>query len=900
MRNWKQEVAQRLARLPAPPARHAAIVEEVAAHLEDRHRSLTARGIADLEADRVVLQEFSDSDVLDRELRRIERRPDPEPPVLGAGRVRRRLDWLWQDVRYAARVLRRSPGFTAVAAVTLALGVGANAAIFAVVNTVMLRPLPYADAGRLVRFWESNPAKGWPTFSASHPTFLDWRAQNHSFERIAAHSGRGFALTGHGDAEIVRGSAVTSDFLPVLGAVPLLGRNFRPDEDRPGGNTGVVVLTHGLWQRRFGGNPAAVGTTVTLDGRPHEVIGVLPPSFVWGGARSELFAPLAPDPARPRADHRLAVIGRLKPGVSLEQAHTEMQAIAARIARDFPQSNEGWTVVLRSFYDWLVPLETRQSLLIMMGAVGMVLLIACGNVASLMLARASGRQRELSVRAALGADRSRIISQLLVESCALGLLAGCLGLLVASMTTRLVIAAAPTVLPRLDELSVDGTVIAFGFGISLVAAVLFGVAPAIEASRPRLHESLKEGSRHATGGRARHRLRSGLVVAEVALSVALLIGAGLLVRSFWRLQQVDPGFDVNHLVTMRVSLPRSTYDSQARNRAFHDRLLVSLAAVPGVTSVANSSGVPLAGGNTSTEVTIPGKTLPKGVQASADWRIVSPGYFRTLGIPLRGRDFDAADAREVEAGKGPARLVTIISEEMARRYWPGEDPIGKTVILHSFGSAPQTIVGVAGDVRSFGLDAEPAPMVYGSSLAYSGWNPMSVVVRSEVDPLSHVAAIRAAVRLIDVTVPVYDVAAVEELRSDSLGPRRFNMYLLVCFSGLALALACIGLFGVLAYLVAQRTRDIGIRMALGARRADVMRLIVGEGMALAVAGAVIGVAVGFGGARVMRTLLFAVEPFDAVTFATVPVVLVAVALLACYAPARRATRVDPLTALRSE
>ena len=897
MRNWKSEVRSRLSNLEIAPTRHANIVEEVGQHLEDRHGTLVGRGMSPEDAERAVMQELSESDVLTREVQRIAHQVDRDPATRGDDGRRGWVEALWQDVRYGARTLRWSPGFTAVAVITLALGVGANTAIFTVVNAVMLRPLPFAEPNRLVRFWESNPGKGWPTFSVSHPTFLDWRNQSRSFERMAAHTGAGFTLTSAGSPEIARASAVTEGFLPVLGTTPSLGRNFRPDEDRPGGHTQVAIVTHGFWQRRLAANPSVLGTTLTLDGRPFEIVGVLPPSFSWIRPL-DLLVPLAPDPSRSRSDHRLLVIGRLTPGVSLEQARSEMDGIAAQLARQFPESNGGWSVRLSGFYDWLVPRETRDSLMIFMGAVGLVLLIACGNVASLMLARAASRQKEFAIRVALGARRLRIVRQLLVESMLLALLAGSLGLLVAWLGTRLVTAAGPAAgLPRLDEVSLDARVFGFALTIALLSGFLFGLIPAVQASRPQIGEHLKDGARGASGGAARQRLRSALVVGEVALSVALLIGAGLLIRSFSQLQRVQPGFQLDRVATMRVNLPRPAYDGAAKSRAFYERLVPAVAALPGVRSVATSSAVPLSGGNTSTELHIPGRTVPADVPLSADWRLVGPGYFHTMNIPLRGRDFDN---RDVPVGDTPNAPVTIISESMARRYWPGEDPIGKTVIISSFGRAPQTIIGVAGDVRSFGLETEAAPMVYGSAMVYTGWNPMSLVIRSAVDPVSHVDAIRDAIRQIDPAVPVYDVRTLDDLLSESFGPRRFNMYLLGSFAAVALVLACVGLFGVLAYLVSQRTRDIGIRLALGATRRDVVRLIVGQGMVLAVGGAVLGVAGALGSARLMQSLLFSVSPRDPLTFAAVPLALIAVALVACYLPARRAMRVDPLVALRSE
>jgi putative ABC transport system permease protein len=897
MRNWRAEVRSRLATLDIAPTRLASIADEVGQHLEERCTRLMAGGLSTEEADRAVLQDLSDSDVLTREVKQLSRQIDAEPPVLGAGTRVRWTDSLWQDVRYGVRTLGRSPGFTFVAAITLALGIGASTAIFTVANTVMLRPLPFHDPQQLVRLWESNPEKGWPTFSASHPNFLDWRTQTRSFERLAAVSNVGFTLTSGDIPEIVRANTVTSDFLPLLATAPSLGRNFQPDEDRPGGHTAVAILTHAFWQRRLGSNPAVLGTSLMLDGRPFDIIGVLPASFQWN-SRTDLFVPLAPDPMRSREDHRLLVIGRLAPGVSIDQARTEMNGIAGRLAQQFPASNRGWSVRMSGFYDWLVPEETRDALTIFMGAVALVLLIACGNVASLMLARAASREKEISIRVALGANRLRIVRQLLVEATLIALVAGMLGLLGAWGGTKLLTAAGPAVgLPRLDEISIDARVFGFALATAILSGLFFGLIPALHASRPQVSNSLKDTARGVTGSGSRQRLRSALVIAEVALSVSLLIGAGLLVRSFRQLQQVDPGFQLDHLATMRVNLPRPKYDTGDKSRAFYERLLPAIAALPGVQSVGTSSGVPLSGGNTGTELTIPGKTFAAGVPNTADWRLVSPHYFKSMNIPLRGRDFDN---RDIGTPDKPAQLVTIISESMARRYWPGEDPIGRTVIIHSFAPAPHTIIGVAGDVRSFGLDTDVGPMVYGSAAVYSGWNPMSLVVRSADDPLSHLDGIRAAMRDIDPTVPIFDVRTLDDLLVESFGSRRFNMYLLGCFATAAAGLSCVGLFGVLAYLVSQRTRDIGIRLALGAARRDVITLIVGRGMALALSGAAIGLATAFGAARLMKSLLFSVSPWDPLTFVTVPLLLIVVALIACYLPARRATRVDPLVALRSE
>jgi putative ABC transport system permease protein len=804
------------------------------------------------------------------------------------------MNTLWQDLRYGARMLLKNPGFTLIVLLTLSLGIGANTAIFSVVNAVMLRQLPFTNADRLVRLNESNPERGWPTFSASHPNFLDWRAGNQTFDAMAATSGASFNLKAGQDVEVVRGAVITADFLPVLGVSPVLGRNFLPEEDRPGGNTRVVLVTYGFWQRRFGGDPGMVGKTLTINDNPFTVVGVLPESFNWG-TRNELFTPLAPDPARSRGDHRLLVIGRMKPGVTLERALADLNTIAQQLARAYPESNKGWSVTGQKFYDWIVPEQSRRSLLVFVGAVMFVLLIACSNVANLLLARAAARQREMAVRMALGAGRLRIVRQLLSEALLLALIAGGLGLLIAVWTVEALKTMNPANLPRLDELSVDGRVLAFSLLISLVTGVLFGLFPAIQASRPDLNETLKEGGRSGAGAAGRQRVRGALVVAEVALSVALLIGAGLLLRSFAKLQDVRPGFEPNNVLTMRLNLPRTRYRENAESWNFYARLLQDTKALPGVQDVALTSQVPLSStGGTAGEVEIPGKPAPRdGSQPSSAWRIVSPGYLRTLGIPLRGRDFDEHDTAD-------SQLVTIISEEMARRYWPGEDPIGKTVILRSFGGKPFMIIGVVGDVRSSGLDIEPGPMAYVPTAMAAGWNPMQLVVRTRTEPTAQASAVRGVLRSIDANVPVYDTQTVEQFLYDSLGARRFNMFLLGSFAAVALLLASVGLFGVMAYLVSQRTHEIGVRLALGARPRDVFRLVIGRGMLLALVGAAIGLAGAFGLARFLETLLFQVKPTDALVFAVAPVLLLGVALLACYVPARRAMKVDPMVALRYE
>ena len=794
---------------------------------------------------------------------------------------------LLQDLRYATRALRKSPGFTLIAALTLALGVGANTAIFSVVNAVMLRPLPFAEPDRLVRIWETNLERNRPTFAVSHPNFLDWRAQAGSFETMAAINNAGFTWSVNGQAEIVLGLQVTATFLPTLKITPVLGRNFLEEEDRPGGNTRVVLVSDGLWRRAFGADPSVVGRTVTLNSQPYTIIGVLPPSFRWGG-NFDMLAPLAPDPARNRADHRLVAIGRIKAGTTVEYAATELETIASRLAQQYPESNKGWGVRVNTFYDWLVPDSTRQSLLVLLGAVGLVLLIACVNVVNLLLARASARQREFSIRAAMGAPRGRVIRQLLLESSLIALLAAIGGIAIAFAATRMLVALGPDSVPRLEELSLDRRVFAFALGIAVAAMGVFGIVPAIHAARRDPQEALRADGRYSTGGTRRTQLRALLTVGEVALSVALLIGAGLLVRSFAMLQQVDPGFEASGVMTARVTLPASTYPDSPARRAFWVRLLDDLRGRPGIDAAAIASGPPLSGDFTAGDVRLPSQSEDEA--GSSNWRLAGPGYFAALGIPVRGREFTLQDAIDTPP-------VAIISQALAEKYFPNDDPVGRTLIMGSFGDTPHTIVGVAGDVRTFGLDAETGFVFYGSALQYSSWNPMSLVWRSST---ASVDTVRAALRSIDATVPIAAIDSMETLIDRSLGPRRFNLYLLGAFATVSLALAAIGLFGVMAYLVSQRTREIGVRLALGATRGEVFRLILGRGVTLATIGAIAGVATAFWLTRAMETLLFSVSRTDPLTFFGVPLALMTVALLACYIPARRAMRVDPVVALRGD
>ncbi len=795
-----------------------------------------------------------------------------------------------QDVRYAARSLRKSPGFAAVAVLTLALGVGASTAIFSVINTVMLRSLPFEEPDALVRIWESNLERQLPTFSFSHPNYLDFGSQTRTMQSMAAWVDAGFTWASGSQAEVVRGLEVTHTFLATMKIAPAIGRNFSADEDRPGGNTRVVIVSDGFWRRALATDPNVIGRTLTLNSQPFTIIGVLPASFRWR-TETDMLAPLAPNPARSRGDHRLAVIGRLAEGVTIERARSEFETLASGLALQFPASNKGWSIAIRSFYEWLVPETTRQSLLILLGAVGLVLLIACGNVVNLLLARGAARQRELSIRSALGASRFRVTRQLLAECALIALAAALGGIAIAFGSVRLLAAFGPTSVPRLDELSIDVRVFGFAFVVSLTTMIVFGLLPALQAARRNPQEALRMDSRGATSGVGGRRVRAALTIAEVALSVALLIGAGLLIRSFFHVQQVEPGFSTGGLMTARLSLPNATYEAGAAKWAFQQRLLTDVSGRPGIRAAAVASGPPLAGSFTSGDVRLP--TQPNEQAVSTSWRLASPGYFAALGIPLKGREFTAADGEK-------SSRVAIISAALAEKFFPGQDPIGRSIVMRSFGDAEQTIIGVAGDVKTFGLEQDAGFVFYGSTSQYTGWNPMTLVWRAEGDPLASVDTVRAALRSLDVAVPISDVASMETLIDRSLGPRRFNVYLLGAFAAVAMALAAIGLFGVMAYLVSQRTREIGVRLALGATRSEVFRLVLGRGVLLAGLGAAVGVAAAFFLTRVMESLLFAVSRTDPITFVAVPLGLLAIAALACWTPARRAMRVDPVVALRAE
>jgi putative ABC transport system permease protein len=806
------------------------------------------------------------------------------------------------DIRYAFRMLLKSPAFTLIAVVALALGIGANAAIFSVVNAVLLRPLPYKAPDALVWLWGTNPQNDIAKETASYPDFNDWRQQAQSFSGIAAFANSAAILGGgDGEPERVRSAVTVGDLFSVLGVEPMIGRKFLAEENEEGKNR-VVLLSHALWQRRFGGDARIVGSQITVNNNQHTVVGVLPPSFqdpVPGATKPvELWVPLAPTQQMQQARRNdfLNVAARLKAGVTLQQAQAEMTGIMARLEQQYRNTNTGWGVIVESLHETITG-DVRPALLVLLGAVSVLLLIACANVANLLLARATARQREIAIRAALGASRGRIIAQLLTENVILSLCGGVLGLFFANWGMDALLALSPGNIPRLDTIGIDRPVLLFAIGVSLLTGVIFGLAPALTISKPQLNDTLKEGGRSGAEGSGARRLRSGLAITEIALSFVLLVGAGLLIRSFLQLQQVNPGFNVEQTLTVKLALPAAKYAEDQQVANFYDQLLPRLAALPGVQVAAATNSLPLDSGAAYNSFAVEGRIpAPTDRQPDAETRIVHPEYFRALQIPLkRGRLLDDRDA----AG---APDVLVINEAMAKKYFGGDDPIGRRV---TFGD-PQaaevewfTVVGIVGDVRGASLNEQPYAQAYGS-YRQSPRRAMTLVLRTAGDPLALVSGVRQQVAALDPQQPLYDVKTGDKVMEASVSRTRFNMLLIAVLAGIALVLAAIGVYGVISYSVAQRTREIGIRMALGASAGSVVKLIVSEGMLLAGSGIALGVLAAFGVTRIMASLLYGIGATDPVTFVSLALVLAAIAFLASYIPARRATKVDPVVALRAE
>ncbi len=794
------------------------------------------------------------------------------------------METLLQDVRYAIRMLFKKPGFTTVVLITLALGIGANTAIFSVVNGVLIQPLPFKEPDGLVAVREANPKFSNEPIGASFPNFTDWKEQNQVFEHMAAFRVQYFTLIGEDEPLRVTGQCVSSAFFPMLRAEPVLGRTFLPEEEKPG-HRKVVVLSHGFWQRRFGGDPAVLARTLTLDGSPFTVVGVMPAGFRFL-KDADLWTPLDVPAAlqQMRGARFLQVVARLKPEMSLEQARAGMGTLAQQLESEYSQSNSGWGVSLVSLRDKLVG-NVRLGLLVLLAAVGFVLLIACANVANLMLTRGATRQKEIAIRVALGAGRRRVIQQLLTESTLLGLLGGGLGLLLALWGIDALRALSPSNLPRIEEIRIDGRVLGFTLIVSLFTGLLFGLAPARQATRIDLQETLKEGG--GSSIRSRRLLRGLLVISEIALSLILLVGAGLLGRSFLTLLSVDPGFRTENLLTMEISLPQYKYRQAHQRTEFFQQLLERAESLPGVRSVALTTILPLSGSESKNSFGIEGRE-----NADANWaslRLISPDYFRTMAIPLRnGRTFETRDAKD------PPDAV-IINETLARRFWPDEDPVGKRIL---FGDSGPIIVGVVGNIKHAGLEAEYEPEMYVPFPEQS--SQLVLVARADSEAIALAGPLRALVHSIDKDQPVENFSTMEEVVSRSVAQPRFLAILLGVFATLALALAAVGVYGVMAFSVTQRTHEVGIRMALGAQPSDILRLVVVEGMSLALIGVAAGLLGSFAVTRLMSSLLYRVSAADPITFIVISLLLTGVALGASFIPARRALKVDPMVALRHE
>jgi putative ABC transport system permease protein len=864
--------------------------DELEFHLDMRAAELTAtRGLSPDDARREAAREFGDVDYTRRYCIDLD---------TGSERMTRRTEWLddlRQDLRHGWRALRRSPGFTAVALVTLALGIGATTAMYSVVERTLLARLPYADADRVVRIYGRNAMHDRGQIAAGD--FVDLRATQRSFTGIAAFAHSSYSYAGGAEPRMLSGLRVSANMFDVLGARPLLGRTFAQGDDQPG-TPAVVVLSHRAWQETFGGDPGIVGRTINLNDRPRTVIGVMRPGFFVETRDVDVWAPLdlstaLADANRARKFHFLGAIGRLKPGVTIERGISDLAAIARRLEQEYPTSNTGYTVTALPVRESLVG-EVRTPLLVLTGAAAMVLLIACANVASLLLTRTIARRQELGIRGALGAGRGRIVRQLLTESTVLALAGGALGFAVAEVAARALVAIAGREFSvAFPGRSFDPAVLIVTLAIALTTAVLFGVGPALAGSHADLRDALNETGRGSTAGRTRYRARSALVASQAALAVMLLIGAGLLIRSLYHLQQVQLGFDANRLLTFRIGLPGAKYDSRERGNQFYDDLQTRLRALPGVEAAASTGIMPLRGG-ASASLAIRGRPVPEGDLPEVGYVSVSRGYFETLRIPVRrGRTFADGD-------NATSPGVMVISESVARRQWPNGDAVGAFVRLGPNPADPWSeVIGVVGDVRQNGPASDSRPTVY-AFLHQDYWDGRDVMIRARGDAASIAASAREAVRQLDPTLPVTQLRTMDEVADEVLAERRLPMTLMTVFAALALVLAAVGLYGVMSYVVTARTREFGVRMALGAPQAAVIRLVMGQGLLTVLGGLAVGLAGAVAATRLLAGLLFGVRPLDPLTFGAVPAVLLLVALVACWLPARRATKVDPMAALRTD
>jgi predicted permease len=900
MPEWDKLIRKQLAALHLAPTREAEIAEELSQHAEDRYRELLSGGAAEKDARRIALEEITGHQLLTNELRAVERTDAPEPVVLGSQAKEHLLAGLAQDLRYALRMLRKSPGFTAIAMFALALGIGPNTAIFSVVNGVLLQPLAYSNPDRLLRIFEKTTE--FSDEAVAYPNYLDWRSDSRSFTDMGIYRGDFFNFTGSGEPEQLSGDYVSASLFPVLGVTPVLGRNFQSGEDRQGAACSAI-LSYGFWQRRFGADRNVLGKALTLNAMSCTVVGVLRSDFRLD-EDAKVYIPFEQWNSvelHSRDTHPgSAVIGRLKPGITIMAAESEMAAISSRLARLYPATNASHSVRLIRMKDNLVN-GIRPTLLLLVGAVGFVLMIACANVANLLLARSTGRRREFAIRAALGAKRSRVVRQLLTESVLLSMGAAVIGLLLARWGTRLVLAAAPSTLPRSGEVGIDLYVLLFTLAVSLVTGILFGLAPAFHSANANPQESLKEGTRGAGGGR--HRTEGVFVALETGLAVILLAGAGLMMQSVWRLLQVNPGFNPGNILTMQVALSPKVTASGRDIRHAYQQLLMRVASVPGVRSAAMTALVPLS--DSDNEIFYWPGTGPQPPQDRikvAVFYIVSADYPSVMQIPLRrGRFFTDRD------DLGSPR-VAAIDEVLAKHLFADRNPIGQQLSLGVLGTVQ--IIGVVGHVKQWGLDADDTnkirDQIYFPFLQVpdqfmsGGVAGLTLALRTGPEPLSMVPAVGTQVAGPTLDQPISAVRTMEQTISRSVAERRFTMLVLILFAAVALLLAAVGIYGVMSYAVTRRVHELGIRAALGASRPEIVRLVLRQGMKLVAMGLVAGLLAALALTRLMSNLLYGVRPSDPLTLLGVTLLLGAIALLACYIPARRATAVDPVIALRCE
>jgi putative ABC transport system permease protein len=906
MPDWKDEIIRRLSPLKLAPAREVEIAEELAQHLEDRFKELVSSGNAEDQARRIALEELREEDLLAKELRSVEQESAQDSPVIGEGGRRDFFSNPWQDIRYSLRQFRRSPAFTAVAVITLALGIGANAAIFSVVNAALLRPLPFPDSKQLVRLWDSYGSRGIAA-PVSYPNFADWRAWNHSFSSMAAYTAGDSVLTGRGEPVHLEGTIGSASFFEVLGIQPILGRRFLSDEDSPHADNGAdaVILSSKAWIEIFQRDQEVIGQTITLDGKPFVVVGVAPPGVetLLGNGQAQYWttaAPMAeisPESPKPLSEERqisfLNVVGRIKPGLALAQVQADMDHVAKELERAYPKDAPQEGVTIQGLQESLTG-NVRPLLLILLTAVGVVLLIACANVAALILARASGRQREVAIRAALGASRWRIARQLLTECVLLALTGGAAGLWLAIVAKNSLIKILGV--SWLTKVPLDGWVLGFALLVTVTSSVIFGFAPMVRAAKPDLIESLKAGG-HAAGESLRlQRFRQALTAGEVALAVALLSAAGLLAHSLVNLEGTDPGFDPTHVLTFPVSLPHQEYP-QALWPSFFEELTARLRGIPGVVSASAAGVLPLGGGGSRAVLdNVAGRpVLRRGIVFVP----VTPGYFQTMGIRVKaGRAFTDHDTAASEP-------VVILNETAVRQYFGNEPAVGQQVepvMWDGSGGKTEmrTVIGVAADVKFDTLERPADPTIYWPLAQIPSSGGMRVAVRTGFNPLSIISEARDQLHAMDKSLPMFDVWSLDHYRDLTLIRPRYNTLLMASFAFLALVLTTVGIYGSIAYTVAQRTREIGIRMAMGADRSHVLRLVVGQGLKLALIGVVIGIISAVSATRFLSSLLYGVKPADPLTLVLVSVILTAVALVASFIPARRAAKVDPLIAVRYE